>query len=109
MKTADRLIAERRAAVERELVAAAGDDSLCAVSKSGGEVDAVKYLEGRMAVLMQLGGVLRRHGDVATAIAEMLSDWSAQLTSVQERDAGRGWIAYRAGGVDELSGLTDLR
>ncbi|MEX1280369.1 MAG: hypothetical protein AB1Z55_06575 [Acidimicrobiia bacterium] len=99
-------IDDRLAAVEAELTAAAGDVSLCTISRSGGSVDGIKYLEGRMAALAEARRLTRHDPrlDPAT-IQSIASTWREQLVVVRERDAGRGWVAYRAGGVDELDDL----
>lgn len=96
-------IAERRKVVEQELTAAAGGASLCAISRSAGPVPGVKYLEGRLAVLMELGRAGRRGVDLAAFTADALDRWSERLRSAQEREMGADWTAYYAGGVDELT------
>lgn len=99
-------IDDRLAAVEAELTAAAGDVSLCTISRSGGPVDGIKYLEGRMAALAEARRATRHEPESDLAlVASIASAWRDQLAAVRERDAGRGWIAYRAGGVDELDDL----
>ncbi len=99
-------IDDRLAAVEAELTAAAGDVSLCTISRSGGPVDGIKHLEGRMAALAEARRATRHELDPDPATVESIaSRWRDQLVAVRERDAGRGWVAYRAGGVDELGDL----
>jgi hypothetical protein len=100
-------IATRLAAVETELAAAAGSSSLCALSRSGEQVDGVKHLEGRMAALMELRRTLRRGGVIKVVVAELLSSWRAALDDVRRRDQGPSWVAYRAGGVDELLSVAE--
>ncbi len=96
----------RLAEVERQLVEAAGGASLCAISRSGGQVDGVKYLEGRLAALLQLRRVSRRgERDPDAALQEALAEWTTQLDQARSGSFGRGWLAYRAGGVDELTEL----
>lgn len=105
-------VAERLAVVEHDLLAATGGASLCAVSRSGDRVDAVKYLEGRMVALMELRRELQRVEPAertdAAALAAVTDSWRTELAQVRERDAGPNWIAYRSGGVDELGEVAEL-
>ncbi len=96
-------IAERRKLVEQELSAAAGGASLCSISRSAGPVPGVKYLEGRLAVLMELGRANRRGNDLEAFTAGARERWSERLRSAQQRGMGADWTAYYAGGVDELT------
>lgn len=96
-------LAERRERVEQALTSAAGGASLCSMSRSAGPVPGVKYLEGQMAALMELERAARRGDDVASAAAEILDRWSARLEGARQRGMGADWIAYYAGGVDELT------
>lgn len=98
-------IDRRRAVVEEQLGAAAGARSLCAISRSGGQVDGVKYLEGRLAALREVRRALKECRTPETLVAERRAEWQAELDRVRAADAGRGWVAYRAGGVDELDEL----
>lgn len=104
------VLATRRHAVEAELAAAAGDVSLCTISRSGGPVDGVKHLEGRLAALAQVERAIRGGGRPdADVLRAALAEWREALDDVRSRDAGRGWVAYRAGGVDELAeALSDV-
>jgi hypothetical protein len=102
------LLDERMSALEAELISATGDGSLCAISKSGGQVDGAKYLEGRMAALMELRHRHHNGGEIGDLVTSMTTAWSDELDAVRERAAGRGWIAYRAGGVDELTEFAAL-
>ena len=97
----------RLAVVVRRLTAVAGGASLCVISRAGGSVDGAKHLEGRMAVLSELKRGARSQpvvplANVAKPIAEQ---WRADLERQKQRDAAAGWVAYRAGGVDELDEL----
>jgi hypothetical protein len=94
---------ERRERVEQELTSAAGGASLCSISRSAGPVPGIKYLEGQMAALMELDRVVRRGDDLASASAEILERWSARLDGARQRGMSADWIAYYAGGVDELT------
>jgi hypothetical protein len=97
----------RLAQVLPQLTAASGGASLCMLSRSTGPVDGAKYLEGRMALLAELKRAVQRDpqarfADVADPIARQ---WRSDLQLQRERGAGSGWVAYRAGGVDELDDL----
>ncbi len=97
----------RLAEVLPKLTAASAGASLCMISRSTGPVDGAKYLEGRMALLAELRRAVRRSpeasfGDVADPIARQ---WRSDLALQQERGATAGWVAYRAGGADELEEL----
>jgi hypothetical protein len=96
-------LAERRERVEQALTSAAGGASLCSISRSAGPVPGIKYLEGQMAALMELDRVVRRGDDLASASAEILERWSARLDGARQRGMSADWIAYYAGGVDELT------
>jgi hypothetical protein len=100
---------QRLADLERQLGRLAGDASLCAISKSGGQVDGAKYLEGRMVAVLEVRRAVRRGGDLAAQAAAALEDWTSELDAARARALGRGWIAYRAGGVDELTELVHGR
>ena len=101
----------RLGAVEAELTAAAGGASLCSISRSGGgSVPTVKYLEGRMAALLELRRTVRRTSDDgADPVAAARTEWTTALEDLRRRDAGPDWLAYRAGGVDELNELGPAR
>jgi hypothetical protein len=60
-----------------------------------------------VAALMQLGRELRDADDRRSAIAAVTDEWHAELDAVTSRAAGPAWVAYRAGGVDELDELLD--
>ena len=98
---------ERLLELTGQLGSAAGDASLCQISRSTGPVDGVKYLEGRVAVLSELKRAARRRPDLplASVADPILRQWRSDLGLQQERGATKGWVAYRAGGVDELSEL----
>lgn len=102
LERCDALLAD----TERDLASAVGGSSLCALSKSGDRVDAVKYLEGRFAALRELRReVATVSGDAAQP--ELLQRWRAQLQLAQEKDMGPDWLAYRTGGVDALQEVAD--
>lgn len=91
--------------VGEDLSAAAGNASLCALSKVAGSVPAAKYLEGRHAVLRDLRRRATAGGDVRSAAATLAEEWQVALGTVTDRHFGPDWLAYRAGGVDELREL----
>ena len=97
----------RLAELMPRLAAASGGASLCMISRSTGPVDGAKYLEGRMAALSELKrGVQRSPGSSLAVVADpIIRGWRSDLALQQERGATRGWVAYRAGGVDELEDL----
>jgi hypothetical protein len=88
------------------LLTVAGGASLCAISKNAGSVPAAKYFEGRLVALKDLRRSLgpndEGHADVVDAIHE---SWAASLATATNRGAGSDWLAYYAGGVDELEEL----
>lgn len=98
-------IAARQERVEHELTVASGGASLCSISKSAGPVPGVKYLEGRMAVLMELARALRRGAGFDAARTSAAEGWGQRLAAARGRSMGPDWIAYYAGGVDELAEL----
>ena len=97
-------IEARLAEVLPQLGAASGGASLCLISRSTGPVDGAKYLEGRMAVLSELKRAAQRDPEapLAHVLEPIARQWRSDLALQQERGATKGWIAYRAGGVDEL-------
>lgn len=92
----------RRGAVEARLLAAAGDRSLCDLSRAGAP-GGVKDLEGRLAALAEVGRAVRAGRAPGEVVREVLAAWRAELP----RDEARGpvWLAYRRGGTDELEAL----
>lgn len=93
------LLATRRAAAERDLVAATGGGALCRVD--GDVVGTVKYQEGRLAAVAELQRAVRTRADDPLALARRnLDSWTAEAAAAQDR--GTAWRAYRAGGVAEL-------
>jgi len=96
-------LVERRERVEQALTSAAGGASLCSISRSAGPVPGIKYLEGQMAALMEVERAARRGDDRVSTPAEIQVRWSARLDDARQRGMGADWIAYYAGGVDELT------
>ena len=95
----------RREVVEQELGRALGNASLCSVSRSAGSVPAAKHLEGRLAALREVRREVRAGGALDAACERVGRSWREALAEATERGAGRDWVAYRAGGVDELEEL----
>lgn len=104
--TAGEPLEDRLRRVEEELSSAAGGESLCSISKAAGSVPAAKYLEGRLAALLQLRRAIRAGGEISACRDELSGEWREALDDVIQRDFGSDWKAYRAGGVDELEELS---
>ncbi len=85
-----------------DLQAAAGDLSMCAIAKSGEPMPALKYFEGRVAMLQQLQRVVS--GDFADEdlVAGIRSTWDAKRPLAAR---SRDWEAYLRGGDDVLTEL----
>lgn len=105
--TLRRLVDQRREHIEEQLLVAAGGASLCAISRNVGSVPAAKYFEGRLVALKEVGRKLGPTDEV-DAIAPIHESWAASLAAANDRGAGPDWLAYYAGGVDELEELTRL-
>lgn len=94
-------VAKARIRAEADLLTAAGDRSLCAIARSGEPVPAVKYHEGRVALLSRLERDLRAVGrdaalEGARTHVDSLSDLAAKSPD---------WSAYRQGALDQLESL----
>lgn len=99
---------ERIAGVMVDLAEVSNGASLCTISKSGGEVDGTKYQEGRMAALVELRRAANETDvPLPQLAAPIIETWRADLERQQDRGSARGWVAYRAGGVDELESLLE--
>ncbi len=93
--------------LEIELNNAAAGRSLCAISKSAGSVPGAKYLEGRLVAARELARQLDG-GAVCDSGRVLLARWRQALDDVTESRFGADWLAYRAGGVDELTDVLEL-
>jgi hypothetical protein len=93
--------------LERELTATASGRSLCAISKSAGSVPGAKYLEGRLVAARELARQLDA-GEVCDSGRGLLAHWQQALDDVTVSRFGADWLAYRAGGVDELTVVLEL-
>lgn len=92
---------ERLAEVSRSLTAATGGQALCRLD---GHVAPAKELEGRMAALLELRRALRADPDADMhAIADR---WRRDLASRRAKGSSAAWLAYLAGGLAELEGVT---
>lgn len=92
-----------------DLQHAAGDTSMCDLSRAGSPVPALKYREGAWVALAE---VRRKVGPdldttVTTAAALAQQQWSAELNRARFRGSGANWLAYRTGGVDALNRLME--
>jgi hypothetical protein len=105
--TATELVAAEIARLEHELTLAASGRSLCAISRSAGSVPGVKYLEGRLVAAGELARSLTAESPCAQA-RTLLHGWTNALAEVTNSRFGPDWVAYRAGGVDELTEILQL-
>ncbi len=96
----------RQAEIEVELTRAAGGASLCAISRSTGSVPAAKYFEGRLAAITEVRRAVKRGAEPQAAVVAAAASWHGALHRGRARDAGPDWMAYWAGGVDELDDLS---
>jgi len=96
-------IDEQLAGLVEQLGAVVGDASLCTVSRAaGGPVPGVKYLEGGVMALREARREVQRGSERAAAVSAALERWRGELERARERELGRDWLSYRAGGVDAL-------
>ncbi|MFJ6113969.1 hypothetical protein ACIQC8_07640 [Agrococcus sediminis] len=97
-----------REALER-LAQAAGDRSMCAISRDGRPHVAAKYHEGAVSALAEVRRGLPA-GAAADSTAELvraaLDRWTAQAERNPDAPA---WVAYAAGGRDALARLLQPR
>jgi hypothetical protein len=99
------ILRQRRTIVLRDLTDASGDASLCSISKSAGPVPGVKYLEGRMAALMEVERAVSRGAEASSVAADTVTAWTGRLHGAQRNEMSADWTAYYAGGVDESEEL----
>lgn len=101
-------VRSREEAATAALAQAAGNTSLCALSRSGASHPAVKFHEGAAAALAQVRRLLTRQADTspAAAITAIRADWDDQNGALAQRS--RDWAAYHAGGLEALDGLAEL-
>jgi hypothetical protein len=103
------ILGARRASIEADLMAATGGTSLCSISRSAGSVPTAKYLEGRLTAVRELNRTILdpATGDPDNCVSQLLATWRLALDNARQHDRGPDWIAYRAGGVDELIELAN--
>lgn len=87
--------------VERQLQIASQGSALCALSRSGQPVSAVKYFEGAWAALAALRRSLRTT-PIADALPALMNEWQTDLEARTAAGAHANWIAYCTGGVEHL-------
>lgn len=95
----DRLIDE----VGASLAFATGGGALCRIEGTGGSA---KYLEGRMAALLEARRVLRR--EPGADLCAQADRWRADLEDRRSRGSSPAWLDYLAGGVAECDRLMAL-
>lgn len=95
------LVRARERAALAALVAATGETSLCALSRSGTSHPAVKFHEGAVSALADVRRTETSQPTTgpADAIALARARWEDNA-ALAER--GRDWAAYYAGGVEAL-------
>jgi hypothetical protein len=96
------LVHAREQVAQAALAGAAGDVSLCALSRAGTPHPAAKFHEGAVSVLAGVRRALvqRPETDPAEAIAEARTSWREQNATLAKRS--RDWAAYYEGGVEAL-------
>jgi hypothetical protein len=94
------------------LGAAAGGESLCALSRGGISVPAAKYHEGAACALAEARRAVQAADGgpggtraARTALLDVLARWRAQ--SVTTGRTGPGWTSYLTGGLDALEQMVD--
>lgn len=91
--------------VERQLQIASQGAALCALSRSGQPVNAVKFYEGAWAALTAARRRLRASDD---GLDEVIEEWRADLDARRSVGAHANWIAYCTGGVEHLERFRDV-
>ena len=92
------------ATAERHLAETAGDQSLCAIGRSGRPFPAVKYHEGAVASLAALRSRLAAGDSLEDALAVARSKLT-RLGALAEKSAD--WEAYLEGGMEVLERITE--
>ncbi len=95
----------RLASIEHALASVSSGASLCTISRSAGSVPGAKYLEGQMAAVLEVRRGVGAGRPLGEVLDERASAWAVELSRVAERSMGPDWLAYRAGGVDELESM----
>ena len=92
--------------VVRQLQVASQGSALCALSRSGQPVDAVKYYEGAWGALTELRRLLRTTPPTE-AFATSLEEWRGDLAARRAAGTDGNWVAYRTGGIEHLTMLAE--
>lgn len=103
-------VRERAALVS--LGAAAGDRSLCSLSREGSSVPAVKYHEGAAVALAEARRAVQAVADgpdgaraARAALLDVCARWRAQTGTIGR--TGPDWTGYLAGGLQALEQMVD--
>ncbi len=106
------LVRVRESAALAALEAAAGNASLCALSRGRTPVPAVKYHEGAAAALAEVRRAVHAlpagpdvEPAMRSALAQVHERWSRQASSPGR--TGPNWAGYLTGGLDALDQLVD--
>jgi hypothetical protein len=94
------LVQSRLDEVSGSLQAATGGAALCRIDGTGGSA---KWLEGRMAALLEVRRLLRR--DPQADPGPLLDRWRANREAHLARGTSPAWRDYDDGGVTELEWL----
>ncbi len=84
-----------------------GGQAVCTFTKAGQAVPGLKYAEGRWAALREVQHNTRSGAELAEVVATAAAAWGTHLDRLEARSAGADWIAYRSGGTDALTELSD--
>ncbi|HAM44015.1 MAG TPA: hypothetical protein DCM67_03190 [Propionibacteriaceae bacterium] len=79
--------------------------AMCTFTKAGISVPGMKYAEGRWAALREVQRAVHSGTELTEAAPAAEQSWTEQLEALQQRSAGKDWIAYRSGGIDVLAEL----
>jgi len=95
-----------------DLVAIAGGQSLCSLSRDGATVPAAKYHEGAVAALGEARRAVEAVVDgpdgehaASAALLDVRARWRAQSRSIGR--TGPSWTGYLTGGLDALQQMID--
>jgi len=95
-----------------DLVAIAGGQSLCSLSRDGATVPAAKYHEGAVAALGEARRAVEAVVDgpdgehaASAALLDVRARWRAQSHSIGR--TGPSWTGYLTGGLDALQQMID--
>jgi hypothetical protein len=96
------LVRAREQAAQAALADAAGDVSLCALSRAGTPHPAAKFHEGAVSVLAGVRRALIQSPETrpAEAVAGARRSWHEQNATLAKQS--RDWAAYYEGGIEAL-------